>query len=99
MSYEEIELPDPDSSSDSSSSSSEGNVISQNRKLYVESPVGAEVYLDGNYIGIAPAACNKPVGTHIIVIYKNGYMPKSYTVDIADDKNDVTFSFSELYKE
>lgn len=88
-----------DTSSSSSSSSSSAEVISQNKKMYVEEPAGVEVYLDGNYIGVAPAACNKPVGTHIIVLYKSGYTPKSYTVDIADDNNDVTFSFSELYKE
>lgn len=82
-----------------SSSSEPTEVIGQTRKLYIEAPEGAEAYIDGSYVGIIPTACNKPIGTHIIVIYRNGYSPRSYTVDIANDDNDQTLSFSDLVKE
>ncbi len=74
------------------------NVISGVKKLYVEQPPGADVYLDGNYIGIAPVSTNKVTGNHVITLSKSGYETKSYSVTIENDGNDITFSFSELNK-
>lgn len=82
--------------SSSSSSSTDTVVISENRQMYVESPEGAEVYLDGNYIGIAPAHTNKVTGQHVITLSKTGYVTKSYTINVDNDDRDVTFSFSDL---
>lgn len=84
------------SSSTTSASSSSTAVLSENKKMYVEGPSEAEVYLDGNYIGIAPVSTAKVTGSHVITLSKNGYQTKSYTVNIDNDGNDVTFSFSEL---
>lgn len=79
------------------SSSSSAAVISDTRKMYVEAPVGAEVYVDGVYIGICPVAANKPTtGTHVITLSKNGYQTKSYTITAGDEQKDLTLSFSEL---
>ncbi len=72
------------------------NVISNTKKIYVEEPRGTEVYLDGNYIGVAPASTAKVTGTHVITLSRSGYVTKSYTVNIANDGNDITFSFSAL---
>ena len=55
-----------------------------------------EVYLDGNYIGIAPCNFKKVTGTHVITLRANGYQTKSYTIDVEDDGNSVSFSFSAL---
>ena len=74
------------------------NVISSTKKIYVEQPKGAEVYLDGNYIGIAPATTTKVTGLHIITLSKTGFVTKSYTVTIENDGNDITLSFSDLEK-
>ncbi len=84
------------SSSSTTSSSSSTTVLSENKKVYVEEPSGVEVYLDGNYIGIAPISTTKVTGSHVITLSKTGYQTKSYTVNIDNDGNDVTFSFSEL---
>ena len=84
------------SSSTTSASSSSTAVLSENKKMYVEGPSEAEVYLDGNYIGIAPVSTAKVTGSHVITLSRNGYQTKSYTVNIDNDGNDVTFSFSEL---
>lgn len=84
------------SSSAASTSSSSMTVLSENKKMYVEGPAGAEVYLDGNYIGIAPISTAKVTGSHVITLSKAGYQTKSYTVNIDNDGNDVTFAFSEL---
>ena len=81
----------------SSSSTTAATVISNSRKMYVESPEGAEVFVDGIYIGIAPVLSMKPeAGSHVITLSKNGCVTKSYTIAVADDDNDVTLSFSDL---
>ncbi len=84
------------SSGTSSSGSSTATVISGEKKLYIEQPAGAEAYLDGNYIGIVPASTPKVTGAHVITLSKDGCKTKSYSVSIANDGNDVTFSFSAL---
>ncbi len=81
-----------------SSSGSTTNVISAEKKIYVEQPAGTEIYLDGNYIGVAPVSTAKVTGTHVLTLSREGYKTRSYTVNIANDGNDVTFSFSELTK-
>lgn len=83
-------------STSSSSTSSSMPVITDGNQLFIDNPVDTQVYIDGVYVGIAPLSCNKPVGTHIIVLYKDGYVPKSYTIELSDDGRDVTYSFSEL---
>ena len=68
--------------------------------MYVESPEGAEVFLDGIYVGIAPISFIKPeAGSHVITLSKNGYKTKSYTISVAGDDRDVTLSFSEMIQE
>lgn len=83
--------------STSSSSSTTSVVVGDSKKLYVESPVSSEVYVDGVYIGISPVSCVKPLaGAHVITLSRNGYATKSYTIVTYDDGKDLTLSFSEL---
>ena len=84
------------SSSTDSSSVSENTIISDNKKIYIEGPEGVEVYLDGTYIGIAPCSTLKVTGSHMITLSKSGYETKSYTINVGNDGNDLTMSFSEL---
>lgn len=83
----------------SSSSTDNPVVVSENRQIYVEAPTGAEVYLDGNYVGIAPTNTNKVTGQHVLTLSKTGYATKSYTINVDSDDRDVTFSFSDLIAE
>ncbi|MBR5316281.1 MAG: PEGA domain-containing protein [Lachnospiraceae bacterium] len=93
---------------DNKNSSSENNTVSGNNvsanagttgyKVTIEAPVGAEVYVDGNYVGIIPASFAKKPGTHDVTIRKSGYKTRSYTVDVDDENKDINFSFSELTK-
>ncbi|MCR5734144.1 MAG: PEGA domain-containing protein [Lachnospiraceae bacterium] len=90
------------SSTDQTAVSDTTNVIdtvSQVKKIYVQQPEGCEVYLDGAYIGIAPASTTKVTGNHVITLSKSGYQTKSYTVNIDNDGKDITFSFSDLTTE
>lgn len=67
-------------------------------KVHIDSPVGAEVYLDGNYIGIAPVDFEKKAGNYVITLRKTGYQTRSYTLQVDSEEKDVTYSFSELSK-
>ena len=89
-----------DSVSDNTLSSLSENALgtSNTYKVYIDSPKGVEVYLDGNYIGLAPVRFTKSAGTHQITLRKEGYETKSYTIYLTNDKKDETYSFSELVK-
>lgn len=67
-------------------------------KIYVDAPAGAEVYFDGNYIGIAPLSFTKRTGSHTFSLRKSGYATRSYTVYIYNKDEDCRYSFSELEK-
>ena len=85
------------SNTTASTTGSNTEIISNTRKMYVQSPEGTEVFLDGIYVGIAPISFLKPdKGSHVITLSKNGCVTKSYTVSVGDDDNDVNLSFSEL---
>jgi len=86
------------SSSTSSSSSVSGDATSDSMtaKLHVDGPEGAEVYFDGNYMGIAPVSFTKSSGTHVITLRKTDYVTKSYTVTLSNENVDEKYSFDEL---
>lgn len=65
-------------------------------QVYIDSPLEAEIYLDGNYIGIAPVSFKKSSGSHVITIRKSGYETRSYTVDIDTEDKDISYSFADL---
>lgn len=68
-------------------------------KVYVDSPKGVEVYLDGIYKGVSPVRFTKTVGRHEITLKKSGYKTKTYTIYLENTKRDETYSFSALEKE
>lgn len=80
------------------SSSSEGDASTTNPKVYIDAPVGVEVYVDGNYIGKAPVSFPKTEGDVVVTLRKSGYLTRSYTLSLDGEKKDVRYSFSELLK-
>ena len=70
--------------------------ISSTYKVYIDTPEGVEVYLNGNYIGISPVSFAKKPGTHTITLRKSGYVTRSYTIEIDSEEKDVTYSFADL---
>lgn len=65
-------------------------------KVFVEAPEDAEVYLDGNYVGISPCSFKKESGTHIVTLRKTGYETRSYTLSIDSEEKDISYSFADL---
>lgn len=65
-------------------------------KVFVDAPENAEVYLDGNYVGIAPVSFAKSEGSHIVTLRRSGYETRSYTISVDGEYKDITYSFAEL---
>lgn len=85
-----------DTASDSVSSNSTVSASLSKYRVYVDAPEGAELYLDGSYVGIVPLGFTKESGTHTITLRKSGYQTRSYSLQIDSEEKDVTYSFSEL---
>ena len=67
-------------------------------KIYIESPIGAEVYFDSEYIGIAPLEFEKQSGLHTIIFKRDGYQMKAYVLEISQEACDEHYSFLPLEK-
>ena len=70
--------------------------LSNSAKVYINSPAGAEVYVDGTYVGLSPVSFNKKSGSVVITLRKEGYQTRSYTLNLSDDDKDESYSFSDL---
>ena len=67
-------------------------------KIHVESPIGAEVYFDSEYVGIAPLEFEKQSGLHTIIFKRDGYQMKAYVMEISAEACDEHYSFLPLEK-
>ncbi len=65
-------------------------------KVTIEAPVGAEVYVDGTYVGVAPVSFPKKAGSQVVTVRKTGYQSRSYTIDVDKEEKDISYSFSDL---
>lgn len=64
----------------------------------IDAPVGVEVYLDGNYVGITPCSFKKEPGSHTLTLRNTGYVAKSYTIQVDEEQKNVSYSFLDLVK-
>lgn len=102
-SKESAEADDKNDAEDNGNSDGTENIEQNNasdntgkKLVYIDAPVGAELYLDGNYIGVVPTTFVKTAGTVIVTLRKSGYQTRSYTIALEDPDNDSHYSFSEL---
>lgn len=97
---EKTSISDATETPDRSSESSDKNVttkkIDSDHTITVSAPEGAEVYLDNVYKGLVPCTFTKVIGSQTLTLRKEGYLTKSYSIDILDDDKNTTLSFSEL---
>lgn len=80
------------------SSAAEGSGETSDYKVIINGPEGAEVYLDGAYVGRAPVSFQKKAGSHTITFRRDGYTTKSYTIEVDSEKKDLTMTFPSLEK-
>ena len=75
------------------------DVATGDGRVYIDAPEGAEVYVDGLYVGIAPAFFTRKEGTVVVTLRKEGFKTRSYTLYLDDSTDDVRYSFSDLVAE
>ncbi|MDE5680034.1 MAG: PEGA domain-containing protein, partial [Lachnospiraceae bacterium] len=95
-----LDLEDDDEEEEENSeetvSSGNGTTTASYYQVYIDAPEGAEVYLDGNYIGICPISFKKVEGPHVITLRRTGYETRSYTIQVDGEDKDISYSFAEL---
>lgn len=90
------------SSGTTSGSSSSGNnsgTSNTNAKnyVYIDSPDGASVYVNGEFKGIAPVSFPKATNGQLYITFiQSGYDTKTYTVEVKDDGEDLKLNFPAL---
>lgn len=69
------------------------NVVSKTDKVTVSGPEGGFIYFDGKYMGTAPVTFSLVTGTHVISVLYDSQI-KSYTVNLAEGGDPVTYDFT-----
>lgn len=67
--------------------------VSSVNDVSVIGPEGGTVYFDGTYVGVAPVTFDMVTGTHVISILYNMEV-KSYSVNLVEGADNVTYDFS-----
>lgn len=67
--------------------------------ITVKEPAGASVYVNGIYQGVAPITFTKVLGNATITLAKDGYVTRSYSVNVLDDDKNVNYNFAALIAE
>ena len=78
--------------------SSSDKYVDPDHFIYINNPEGASVYIDGSYIGVSPVKVKKTIGSHMVTLIKEGYITKTHSIMVVDDKEDLYFNFSDLEK-
>lgn len=94
----DLEDDDEEEEEDNKETVSSGNAVTTTGyyQVYIDAPEGAEVYLDGNYIGICPVSFKKVEGPHVVTLRMTGYETRSYTIQVDGEDKDISYSFAEL---
>ena len=97
---DKVDDDDEDESSESitEDDADESDATTSYYKVYIDAPEGAEVYLDGSYVGIAPCSFKKSSGSHVITLRQTNYETRSYTIQVDDEDKDISYSFADLVK-
>lgn len=91
-----LDAVEKENASSSQSGSESTDAAAGYYKVYVDAPEAVEVYVDGNYVGISPCSFRKTAGSHIIILKKNGFETRSYTVQVDSEDKDISYSFVDL---
>ncbi|HKL99036.1 MAG TPA: PEGA domain-containing protein [Mobilitalea sp.] len=97
--YNEWNYPGEEIGDDFDEEPTEEYIIDEEHLIYVQYPVGASVYLNGDFMGTSPGSFQKVIGSHVITFIREGYETKSYTIETADDGLDTYLSLPELIQE
>lgn len=68
-------------------------------KVTISEPQGAGVYVNNQYVGTAPVTVNENPGEYVITFKREGYITKSYIVDVDSSDGEQTLSFPAMSEE
>lgn len=74
-------------------------IIDEEHRIYIQNPIGASVYLNGDFMGISPCDFEKVIGTHVLTFIEEGHITQSYTIEVSNDGKDAYYTFSDLVEE
>lgn len=83
----------------SSEDTSEDEISTTGYKVHIDGPKDVEVYVDSNYVGLAPCSFEKKAGNHVITLRKSGYTTRSYTITVDEEQKDISYSFADLVQD
>ncbi len=86
------------SGDDADNTSNDDYEEDEDHLIYVQHPIGASVYLNGEFQGISPTSFKKLIGTHVLTFIKEGYETTSYTVEVSNDNLDTYFNMPDMIK-
>lgn len=88
----------PEDTDNTDNTSNDDYEVDGDHLIYVQKPIGASVYLNGEFQGISPTSFKKLIGTHVLTFIKEGYETTSYTVEVSDDNLDTYFNMPDMVK-
>ena len=68
--------------------------LNKNNVIYILGPSGAEIYLDGEYLGKAPIDFEKIIGSYVITIIRSDGAVKNFNCSETDNGEDSYYNFS-----
>ena len=71
-----------------------GYALDMNNAVYILGPSGAEIYLDGEYIGKAPMDFEKIIGSYVITVIRSDGAVKNFNCSETDNGSDSYYNFS-----
>ena len=66
--------------------------------LDVQTPLGAELYIDGARVGVIPVRTAITPGEHTLSIRKEGYYSKSQAITVENNGKNVNYAFPDLIR-
>lgn len=71
-----------------------GYELNLNNAIYILGPSGAEIYLDGEYLGTAPMDFEKIIGSYVITVIRTDGAVKNFNCSESDNGEDSYYNFS-----
>lgn len=68
--------------------------LNLNNAIYILGPTGAEIYLDGEYLGRAPLDFEKIIGSYVITVIRTDGGVKNFNCSETDNGEDSYYNFS-----
>ena len=71
-----------------------GYTLDMDNAVYILGPNGAEIYLDGEYLGRAPMDFEKIIGSYVITVIRSDGAVKNFNCSETDNGSDSYYNFS-----